>query len=159
MNETTRLVPRGRWVNTSGSAMTHFREILALSHHGALKALAAAVTAAEEIGVPQDIVIVDASGVGLASIRMDGAKYLSIETATGKARFAASHNAPSGNLPFEAGVTFAVVTKGTATNLPGGLPIRFGGKLAGGIGVGSGTGDQDLVVARAALAAIGADAV
>lgn len=139
--------------------MSNYRETLALSHQGALKALSAAVAKAEEIGVPQNIIIVDASGVLVASIRMDGAKYLSIDTATGKARFAASHNAPSGNLPFEAGVTFAVVTKGTATNLPGGLPIRFGGKLAGGIGVGSGTGEQDLVVARAALAAIGADEI
>jgi glc operon protein GlcG len=139
--------------------MSNYRETLALSHQGALKALASAVAKAEEIGVPQNIIIVDASGVAVASIRMDGAKYLSIDTATGKARFAASHNAPSGNLPFEAGVTFAVVTKGTATNLPGGLPIRFGGKLAGGIGVGSGTGEQDLLVARAALAAIGADEV
>ena len=139
--------------------MSNYRETLSLSHQGALKALAAAVAKAEEIAVPQDIIIVDASGVLLASIRMDGAKYLSIDTATGKARFAASHNAPSGNLPFEAGVTFSIVTKGTATNLPGGLPIRFSGKLAGGIGVGSGTGEQDLVVARAALAAIGADEV
>jgi uncharacterized protein GlcG (DUF336 family) len=139
--------------------MSHFRQTLALSHQGALAAVSAAVAKAEEIGVPQNIIIVDASGVMIAAMRMDGAKYLSIDTATGKARFAASHNAPSGNLPFEAGVTFSVVTKGTATNLPGGLPIRFGGKLAGGIGIGSGTGEQDLIVARAALAAIGADEV
>jgi len=139
--------------------MNNFRQTVALSHQGTLKAIAAAVAKAEEIGAPQNIVIVDTSGVPLASIRMDGAKYLSIDTATGKARFAASHNAPSGNLPFEAGVIFGIVTKGTATNLPGGLPIRFSGELAGGIGVGSGTGEQDLVVARAALAAIGADEV
>lgn len=139
--------------------MTHFRDTIALTHRGALDALTAAVAKAEEIGVPQNIVIVDASGVLLASIRMDGAKYLSIETATGKARFAASHNAPSGHQPFEAGITVAVVTKGTSTNFPGGLPIRFGSRLAGGIGVGSGTGEQDLVVARAALQAIGADEI
>ena len=139
--------------------MANYRETVSLSHGGVLKALAAGVAKAEEIGVPQNIIIVDASGVSLASIRMDGAKYLSIDTATGKARFAASHNAPSGQLPFEAGATFAIVTKGTATNLPGGLPIRFDGRLAGGIGVGSGTGEQDLIVARAALAAIGADEV
>jgi glc operon protein GlcG len=139
--------------------MTHFRETIALTHRGALDAITAAVAKAEEIGVPQNIVIVDASGVLLASIRMDGAKFLSIDTATGKARFAASHNTPSGHQAFEAGITVAVVTKGTATNFPGGLPIRFGGKLAGGIGVGSGTGEQDLMVARAALQAIGADEI
>jgi glc operon protein GlcG len=139
--------------------MADFRQTLSLSHQGVLKALAAAVAKAEEIGVPQNIVIVDQSGVPLGSIRMDGAKYLSIDTATGKARLAASHNAPSGQMAFEPGAIFAVVTKGTATNLPGGLPIRFGGRLVGGIGIGSGTGEQDLIVARAALAALGADEV
>ena len=40
-----------------------------------------------------------------------------------------------------------------------GAPTRFGGKLAGAIGVGSGKGEEDVEVGRAALAAIGADAV
>ena len=63
--------------------MSFFREVPRLTHQGTLKALVAAVAKAEEIGVPQNIVIVDTSGVNLASIRMDGAKYLSIETAPG----------------------------------------------------------------------------
>jgi uncharacterized protein GlcG (DUF336 family) len=37
------------------------------------------------------------------------------------------------------------------------VPIRVGGVLLGGIGVGSGSGEQDEQVARAALKAIGAD--
>ena len=45
------------------------------------------------------------------------------------------------------------------TGLPGGLPIAFEGEVIGGIGVGSGSGEEDLAVARAALAAIGADEV
>jgi uncharacterized protein GlcG (DUF336 family) len=36
-------------------------------------------------------------------------------------------------------------------NLKGGLPIMSEGHVIGGIGVGSGTGDQDLQVASAAL--------
>jgi uncharacterized protein GlcG (DUF336 family) len=56
-------------------------------------------------------------------------------------------------------VTIALATEGTMTGLPGGLPIRFDGVLVGGIGIGSGTGAQDEEVARAALAAIGADAI
>ncbi len=139
--------------------MTSYREILSLSHQGVLDALAAAVAKAEDIGVPQNIVIVDASGVLLGSIRMDGAKYLSVDTATGKARSAASSNGPSGYQPVDAGLMVSVATKGGSANLPGGLPVRFGGRLAGGIGVGSGTGEQDLTVARAALAAIAADEV
>ena len=39
-------------------------------------------------------------------------------------------------------------------NLPGGLPIIVDGHVIGGIGVGSGTGEQDREVANAALAAL-----
>lgn len=137
--------------------MQYVKETLALTHAGALKALAAAVTFAEEMAVPQCIFIVDSSGETLASVRMDGAKYLSMRTALSKARTAASINAPTGSMAFEFGTAAGIASQGGVTPLPGGLPIRFGGKLAGAIGVGSGTGDQDFAVARAALAAIGAD--
>ena len=55
---------------------------------------------------------------------------------------------------FEVGVAFA--TGGQYTNLPGGLPIVLDGIHIGGIGVSGGSGDDDLDVARAGLAAIGA---
>ncbi|OJT99487.1 MAG: glcg protein [Rhizobium sp. 63-7] len=137
--------------------MQYVKETLALTHPGALKALTAAVTFAEEMGVPQCIFIVDGSGETIASIRMDGAKYLSMRTALSKARTAASINAPTGTMAFEFGTSAGIASQGGVTPLPGGLPIRFGGKLAGAIGVGSGTGEQDFAVARAGLAAIGAD--
>jgi glc operon protein GlcG len=47
-------------------------------------------------------------------------------------------------------------TGGLVTGLPGGLPIIFDGELLGGIGIGSGSGEQDVEVANAALARIGA---
>ena len=139
--------------------MTFTRETLALSHAGALQALSAAVDKALAIGVPQCIYIVDASGETVASLRMDGAKYLSMHTARAKARTAASINAPTGTMAFEFGTAAGIASQGGVTHLPGGLPIRFSGKTVGGIGVGSGSGEQDFEVARAALAAIGADAV
>lgn len=139
--------------------MTYSRPTLALTHAGALAAVAAGVARAEAIGVPQNIVIVDQSGETLATLRMDGAKYLSLHTARAKARTAASSNVPTGGMAFEAGTAAGIASQGGVTTLPGGLPIRFGGVLAGGIGVGSGTGEQDFDVARAALAAIGADPV
>jgi glc operon protein GlcG len=138
---------------------TYTRQTLALTHAGALSALAAAATAAEGMAVPQCIFIVDASGETIASLRMDGAKYLSMHTARAKARTAASINAATGSMPFEFGTSAGVASQGGVTPLPGGLPIRFAGQLAGAIGVGSGTGDQDFAVARAALQAIGADPV
>ncbi len=139
--------------------MANFRETVALSHEGVMKALAAGVAHAEGMNVPQNIVIVDASGEVLGQIRMDGAKYLSVHTARAKAKTAASTNVPTGSMAFEFGVTAGIASQGSVTHLAGGLPVRFGGKLAGGIGVGSGTGEQDFEVGRAALAAIGADAV
>ena len=45
-----------------------------LTHAGTLSMLQAAVAKAEEIGQPQCIVIVDASGELLGEIRMTGAK-------------------------------------------------------------------------------------
>lgn len=139
--------------------MAIVKETLALTHEGALKAISAAVSSAEAIGVPQCVFVVDSSGETLASIRMDGAKYLSMRTACSKARTAASINAATGAMPFEFGVSAAIASQGGVTPLPGGLPIRFSGRLAGAIGVGSGTGEQDIRVARAALIAIGADEI
>ncbi|MBB4187679.1 uncharacterized protein GlcG (DUF336 family) [Sinorhizobium terangae] len=124
-----------------------------------MTALAAAVRHAESIGVPQCVFIVDASGETIASIRMDGAKYLSMHTARAKARTAASINGPTGAMAVEFGVAAGIASQGGVTHLAGGLPIRFGGKLAGAIGVGSGTGEQDFEVARAALKTIGADPI
>lgn len=139
--------------------MTKFRHTITLTSDAALEAIAAAVAYATSINIPQCIFIVDRSGETLASVRMDGAKYLSMHTARAKARTAASINSATGAMPAEFGVAAGIASNGGVTHLPGGLPVRFGGELAGAIGVGSGTGEQDFEVARAALAAIGADAL
>ena len=119
--------------------------------------LQAAVARAEEIGQPQCIVIVDASGEPLGEIRMTGAKYLSRRSARTKARTAASVGAPSDAIPEAVRPHIAAATQNAVTGLGGGLPIRVGGVLLGGIGVGSGSAEQDIDVGRAALAAIGAE--
>lgn len=136
-----------------------FLETVVLSHSGALSALSAAVAKATDMAVPQCICIVDPSGETIASLRMDGAKYLSMQTARAKARTAASIRNKTGSMTPEFATAAGIATSGGLTNLPGGLPIKFGGRLAGAIGVGSGTGDQDIEVGKAALAAIGADTV
>ena len=128
-----------------------------LTHKAVLTMLNAAADKAEEIGQPQCVVIVDASGETLGSIKMTGAKYLSLHSARTKARTSASTGNATGGMPEEFAAKLAAATQNRVTNLPGGLPIRFDGVLAGAIGVGSGTGDQDIEVGKAALAAIGAD--
>lgn len=127
-----------------------------LTHNAVMAMLSAAVAKADEIGQPQCIHIVDASGETLAEIRMTGAKFLSRKSARAKARTAASIGAPSSAIPDAVRLYIAAATEGDVTGLGGGLPIRINGELLGGIGVGSGSPDQDLTVAEAALNAIGA---
>jgi glc operon protein GlcG len=132
------------------------RTSLKLTHEGALIALRAAMDKARELGVGQNITIVDDGGNLLAFIRMDGAKLLSIRTSQHKALSAASHRMPSGGLLPELELKLGLATGGALTNLEGGFPIVIDGVTVGAIGVGSGTGAQDVEVARAALHALGA---
>ncbi|WP_431280627.1 GlcG/HbpS family heme-binding protein [Humitalea sp. 24SJ18S-53] len=126
-----------------------------LTHAGAMLILEAAVRAADAMGVPQCIAVVDEGANLLAFCRMDGAKVLSIPSCQAKAATAAASGKPTGTAPAESEIKLAVATDGRNTNLKGGLPIIVDGVLVGGIGVGSGTGDQDRDVAAAALAAVG----
>ncbi len=137
--------------------MAYTRATQNLTDDAILSMLTAAQAQAAAMAVPQCIVIVDTSAVLLGVLRMAGSRVLSMKSATAKAQTAASTGNASGALPEAVRVTIPLATDGTMTGLPGGLPIRFGGVLVGGIGVGSGTGAQDEEVARAALAAIGAD--
>lgn len=131
------------------------RPAVRLTHAGALVALAAAVRKAQEMGVPQNISIVDEGGNLLAFVRMDGAKLLSRETSLSKAISAASHRQPTSRLDPALELKLAIAAGGRLTNLEGGLPIIIDGVCVGGIGVGSGKGSEDVAVAEAALAALG----
>ena len=79
---------------------------------------------------------------------------MSLETSLRKARTAACYMEPSGGLFEGVDIKLALGTDGQRINLPGGLPIIIDGHCIGGVGVGSGTGEQDLEVAKAAIAAI-----
>ncbi|WP_299832495.1 heme-binding protein [uncultured Roseobacter sp.] len=136
----------------------YFEKTLKLTHLAVMEMLHAGISKADEIGQPQCIVIVDASGVLLGQIRMDGAKYLSMKSALAKARTAASIGGPSDAIPEAVGLAIAAATDGEVTRLGGGLPIYSEGIRLGGIGVGSGSPDQDKAVAEAAITAIGATA-
>lgn len=134
--------------------MPDTREHLALTQQGAAKILRAAVTKAAAIEAPQCIAVTDDGGHLLAFARMDGAKVLSIDSAIAKARSAASSRRPTGDLPDELERRLAFATRGKLTNLLGGLPIVVEGHMIGAIGVGSGTGEEDVEVARAGVAAL-----
>ncbi|HEU0114625.1 MAG TPA: heme-binding protein [Thermomicrobiales bacterium] len=137
-------------------ADTTMRATLTLD--GALRMIEAARAKATELNVPMVIVVVDDSGLLKAFVRMDGAGVGSIDLATGKAYTAAAFRTPTDQLAARAAQDPARLA--TFTNspqvrlLPGGLPIKIGDAVAGGLGAGGGTPDQDLQVAQAGVAAV-----
>jgi len=131
--------------------MSLTRPAIKLTHEGARVLMDAAVAHATAMGVPQCIAIVDEGCNLVAFTRMDGARVLSIRSSQRKAMTAATTGKPTGGLDPAIEMKLAVVTDGDMVNLKGGLPIIVDGQTVGGIGVGSGTGEQDLEVAKAAL--------
>ncbi|MPY72186.1 MAG: heme-binding protein [Alphaproteobacteria bacterium] len=134
--------------------MADIAPALRLTHDGALRVLNTGIAKAAAMGVPQCIAVVDAGGHLMAFIRMDGAFALSLDTALRKAQTAAAYGVPTGGIEAGVDIKLAIATEGKRINLPGGLPIIVDGHVAGAIGVGSGTGAEDLQVAKAAIAAI-----
>lgn len=107
---------------------------------------------ATAIGVPMCIAIVDESGNLIAFERMDGGKITSVGIAQDKAYTAAAarkatheYNAACvpGNLVFGIHTKLCVVG--------GGLPVSVGGAVVGGIGLSSGTPQQDMECAQAGI--------
>ena len=127
---------------------------LKLTYEGAAAILSAAVAKASDMQVPQCITVVDSGGQLITMARMDGAFALSIDTALRKAQTAACYGAPTGHIAEGVDIKLAIATEGKRINLPGGLPIIVDGHLIGGIGVGSGSGAQDLEVAKVGIAAL-----
>lgn len=132
----------------------HIRISRQLTYAGAALALKAAVAKAHEIGVPQNISIVDAGGNLLAFARMDGARFLAQHSSFSKAQTAASLRMATGEFPAQFGVELALATGGRSINMKGGLPIVLNGDLLGAVGVSSGADDEDLAVAQAARDAL-----
>jgi len=132
--------------------MTLTRTVVRLTASGARILLDAAVNHATAMGVPQCISIVDEGCNLIAFIRMDGARVLSIPSSQRKAMTAATTGKPTGGFDPAIELKLALATEGLIVNLPGGLPIIVEGQVIGGIGVGSGTGQQDFEVANSALA-------
>jgi len=111
---------------------------------------------ANEIKVPMCISVVDESGNLIAFERMDGGKITSITVSQDKAFTAAAarkatheYNAACvpGNLVF--GIHTAL--NGRLSVVGGGLPVIVDGEVVGGIGLSSGTPDQDMDCAQAGI--------
>lgn len=130
-----------------------------LTLYGAQLASAAAIAKAQEIQVPEDIAIVDASQQLLHFQRMPKAKYASIDIAINKAFTAAGFGIPTHMYKENVspgGPLFGINNSngGRFMTIGGGLPIEIDGRVIGAIGCSTGTPDEDRQVAQAGVDAV-----
>ncbi|MEH2276793.1 MAG: heme-binding protein [Nostoc sp.] len=139
------------------SASTRTVELITVDT--ALAAAKAALKESRSLGVGVSIAVYNSFLTLIAFVHGDGATPHSIETSKRKAQTAASIRRPTGTFSDNLAVALPLASGNLLTNLGGGLPIRFGGVHVGAIGVGGGTVEQDIAIAKAALGAIGADPI
>ncbi|WP_198171616.1 GlcG/HbpS family heme-binding protein [Pseudohalioglobus lutimaris] len=110
---------------------------------------------ASELGVAACISIVDAGAHLLAFQRMDGASLGPVDVSQRKARTAVLFQMPTGDFGkviVDHGLTGMELSNGGLAAFHGGLPILDGDIMLGAIGVSGGSAEQDLDIARYALA-------
>jgi glc operon protein GlcG len=135
--------------------MTHLREVRVLTLDAAKAMAAAAERFAGGRGWTVAIAVVDAAGGLILFHCLDDTQPGSPDVAILKARTAARFHRPT--KVFEDGIAggrIALLTLPGLVALEGGLPIRAGDKIIGGIGVSGMASAQDGEVAAAALAAL-----
>ncbi|MDO6565391.1 heme-binding protein [Amphritea sp. 1_MG-2023] len=111
---------------------------------------------AVEIGVPMCIAITDESGSLIAFERMDGGKITSITIAqdksfTASAAKKATHEYNQACVPGNLAFGIHTALAGRLCVVGGGLPIIVNGEVVGGIGLSSGTPQQDMDCAAAGI--------
>ena len=125
-------------------------------------ALEAAVAKAAELGVKINVAVADSGGNLSGFLRMPGAFVQSIDIAIDKAYTSAGFGFATaqwaGILQGDEALRLGMPTRPRNVVFGGGLPMREGGALIGGIGVSGGSAEQDEICARAALQALGLDA-
>jgi glc operon protein GlcG len=124
-----------------------------LTEEASLKMLQAGVAKANELGCKVSLAVVDQSCRLIGFLMMDGAKHFSIITTQRKAITSASQRMPTGYAPEENALSMAV-RMGDFTNVPGGFPIVVAGQVIGAVAAGGAHIEEDVLVAKAALAAL-----
>ncbi|MDE0171360.1 MAG: heme-binding protein [bacterium] len=121
----------------------------------AFEIVEAAREAADELGVPMAIAVVDAGKHPVVMLRMDGALPVAVDTVLAKARTAVQFGCPTGEV-LEAARTNPTVYDSFLTATPdpmvysrGGIPLRVDGALIGAVAASGADGDLDEQVAGA----------
>jgi len=142
--------------------MTNVVKKHSISTELAQKMLAKAVAKARELGVSENVAILDDGGNLKAFSRMDGAPILSIEIAQNKAYtalFGVSTEEFFNFIRGDPSLLAGIPTLARVAAWGGGFPINVDGEIVGAIGLsGAPTVQNDIDCARAALALV-SDAV
>jgi uncharacterized protein GlcG (DUF336 family) len=129
-----------------------------VSYELAQKMVHEAVTKARELGVTENVVILDDGGNLKAFGRMDGAPILSIEMAQNKAYtalFGFSTQDFFNSIKGDPSLLAGIPTLSRVAAWGGGFPIKVNGEIVGAIGLsGAPTVQNDVDCARAALALV-----
>jgi len=133
------------------------RAMLSLDLADARNLIAAGERKAKELRIPYNLAVVDAGGGLVAHVRMDGAWLGSVEIAINKAWTARAFDMSTEDL---AGLTqcgqpgFGLNTTNDSRVVifGGGIPIKVDDLVIGAVGASGGSVEQDVSVARAALA-------
>jgi uncharacterized protein GlcG (DUF336 family) len=130
-----------------------------ITAEAAATAVAAAVAHAGTLGVRINAAVTDGAGTLMAFLRMPGAYPHSVDIAIDKAYTAAGFGFPTSQWPqilaSDDALRLGLPLRPRLVVFGGGLPLREGGELIGGIGVSGGSAEQDEACARAGLVAIG----
>jgi uncharacterized protein GlcG (DUF336 family) len=124
----------------------------------ARRIIAAAEEKAREIGQPMNIAVVDGGGNLVAHVRMDNAWIGSVDIAINKAWTARAFDVSTKDLAelSQSGDQFFGIhasNHGRVMIFAGGIPLKRGDQVVGGVGVSGGSGTQDQAVAEAGVEA------
>ena len=120
----------------------------------ACRVIASAEQKAVEIKQPMNIAVVDEGGNLVSHVRMDGAWIGIIDISINKAFTSRAFDISTKDLAQysqSGGQCFGihVSNQGRVMVFAGGIPLKRGGKVVGGVGVSGGSGEQDHAVAEA----------
>ena len=115
-----------------------------------------AAAKARDLGVPMCIAVTDESGHLIRFERMNGGKISSISIAIDKAGTAAiarkgTHEYNQLCVPGSPTFGIHITNGGHFSIIGGGLPVHVEGEIVGGVGLSSGTAEQDRICAEAAI--------
>jgi uncharacterized protein GlcG (DUF336 family) len=138
------------------------RPLTSLGLEDARRLIAAGERKAAELKIPYNLAVVDAGGALIAHARMDNAWMGSIDIAINKAWTARAFDLPTDQLAKwsqsgQPGFGLNTTNQSKVVIFGGGIPVKMDGSVIGAFGASGGSVDEDLEVARAAVASFGRD--